>query len=56
MVLRSCPDQSYFVMVLTLSAFSVNSTLSSDLNITGCHFKRLNKNVYSGTPDSSLGS
>lgn len=46
--------QIYCVMVLTLSAFPVNSALSSDLNITGCHFKRLNKNVFSTTPDSSL--
>jgi len=48
--------QSYCVMVLTLSAFPVNSALSSDLNITGCHFKRLNKNVYSTTPDFSVKS
>lgn len=43
-------------MLLTLSAFPVNSALSTDLNITGCHFKRLNKNVYSTTPDFSVKS
>lgn len=37
-----------------IESICVNSAPSSDLNITGCHFKRLNKNVYSSTPVSSL--